>query len=94
MASQSTLTIRIDPETKAAAKARADSLGITLSTVIAIELRRFVNGEPVVIDDAALVPSAGANRARAQALSDYNRGDYVSLDSEEGIRRYLADARS
>ncbi|MDR1187269.1 MAG: hypothetical protein LBK95_07420, partial [Bifidobacteriaceae bacterium] len=41
---RTTLTIRIDPAVKSAAKRRAEDLGVSLSSVIANELRQFVNG--------------------------------------------------
>lgn len=88
MTAQTTLTIRIDKDIKAAAKTRADDLGLSLSALITNQLRRFVNGAPVVIDDDSLIPSAATRQARAQALADYRSGDYVVLAGADDTAGY------
>ena len=88
MAAQTTLTIRIDKDIKAAAKARAEGLGLSLSALVTNQLRRFVNGAPVVIDDDCLIPSPTARQARDQALADYRSGAYVVLASAADVAKY------
>ncbi|MCL2455498.1 MAG: DUF6364 family protein [Micrococcales bacterium] len=88
MAAQTTLTIRIDEDIKAAAKMRAADLGLSLSALVTNQLRRFVNGAPVVIDDDSLIPSPATRQARAQALADYRAGDYVVLAGADDVARY------
>ncbi|MDR1634748.1 MAG: hypothetical protein LBS27_07500 [Bifidobacteriaceae bacterium] len=88
MALQTTLTVRLDSEVKAAAKQRADALGLSLSAVISNQLRRFINGAPVVIDDDSLIPSETVAKARRQAMSEYRSGQYTSLDGSQAITDY------
>ncbi|MCL2423545.1 MAG: hypothetical protein FWD11_06580 [Micrococcales bacterium] len=88
MTAQTTLTIRIDADIKAAAKMRAADLGLSLSALITNELRRFVNGAPVIIDDDSLIPSPQARQARAQALADYHAGDFAVLASADDVAGY------
>jgi len=92
MTAQTTLTIRIDKDIKAAAKTRADDLGLSLSTLITNQLRRFVNGAPVVIDDDSLIPSAATRQARAQALAEYRTGDYDVLAAAGDVAGYAPES--
>jgi len=83
-----TLTIRIDGEIKRAAKERAEGLGLSLSTVLTNQLRRFINGEPVIVDDDSLVPSAAARAARAAAMAEYKAGKVTLLASAADVAGY------
>jgi antitoxin component of RelBE/YafQ-DinJ toxin-antitoxin module len=89
-----TLTIRIDGDIKRAAKQRAEGLGLSLSTVLANQLRRFVNGEPVIIDDDSLVPSATTGAARAAAMADYRAGNITVLADADDIAAYDPEPRA
>ncbi|MDR1513213.1 MAG: hypothetical protein LBS56_07000 [Propionibacteriaceae bacterium] len=88
MTLQTTLTVRLDSDVKAAAKQRADALGLSLSAVISNQLRRFINGAPVVIDDDSLIPSEAVADARRQAMIEYRSGQYTILDSPQAIADY------
>jgi antitoxin component of RelBE/YafQ-DinJ toxin-antitoxin module len=83
-----TLTIRIDGEIKRAAKERAEGLGLSLSAVLTNQLRRFINGAPVIIDDDSLVPSAATRTARATAIADYRAGNVTVLANAADIATY------
>jgi antitoxin component of RelBE/YafQ-DinJ toxin-antitoxin module len=88
MSAQTTLTIRIDPAIKSAAKRRAEQLGVSLSSVIANELRQFINGAPMVVDDNSRLPNASALAARRQARAEYDSGDYLTLATPADIAAY------
>ncbi|MDR1799065.1 MAG: hypothetical protein LBR19_04150 [Bifidobacteriaceae bacterium] len=85
---QTTLTIRIDSAVKAAAKSRAEDLGLTLSAVIANQLRRFINGAPIIVDDGSLVPLPKYQAVRTQALAEYRAGQAVPLTDAASIAAY------
>jgi antitoxin component of RelBE/YafQ-DinJ toxin-antitoxin module len=83
MSNSTTLTIRLDGDIKEAARARAQRIGISLSTLVENDLRRFINGHPVIIDDDSFVPTERLKADIAAARADHASGDYdvVGLDN-------------
>ena len=83
-----TLTIRIDETVKRAARARADRLGISMGSLVENELRRFINGQPVIIDDDSSVPTERLLKELEEAEADHEHGDTTSGPASE-ISTYL-----
>ncbi|MDR2895347.1 MAG: hypothetical protein LBV30_01640 [Propionibacteriaceae bacterium] len=83
MAASTTLTIRVDPEIKQAARARAGALGLSMSTLVENDLRQFINGRAVVIDEDSYIPTERLRASIAAADEDTANGDYtdVTLDN-------------
>jgi len=79
MSNSTTLTIRIDSDIKEAARQRAARLGISLGTLVENDLRRFINGHPIIIDDDSFVPSDRLKADIAAARLDEANGDYVEV---------------
>ena len=79
MSKTSTITIRVHSSIKDAAVARAQALGINLSTLIEHDLRQFVNGRPVTIDDGSRVPSHTLLDMVAQSDAEFARGEGVAI---------------
>lgn len=90
MSSSATLTIRLDSDIKNAARQRAEQLGVTLSTVVENELRRFINGHPVIIDGDSFVPSELLRQDIAIADSEHSLGDFDTV-SPKDIDSYFDD---
>jgi len=88
MSSSSTLTIRVDSEIKEAARRRAARLGVSLGTLIENDLRQFINGRPIVIDDDSFVPSARLRADMEEADAEYARGETTSVPGSQ-IGDYL-----
>ncbi|MCL2491116.1 MAG: hypothetical protein FWF36_10460 [Propionibacteriaceae bacterium] len=88
MSNSTTLTIRLDSDIKEAARRRAARLGISLGTLVENDLRRFINGYPIIIDDDSLVPSERLKAAMSEADAEYARGETVSVPSGN-IGEYL-----
>jgi len=83
MSSSTTLTIRLDSDIKEAARRRAARLGVSLGTLVENDLRRFINGYPIIIDDDSFVPSERLKADIAQANADYAAGDYDVVAPED-----------
>jgi len=83
MSTSTTLTIRISGDIKEAARRRADSLGLSLSTLVENDLRQFINGRPVVIDEDSFVPTARLRADIAAAREDEANGDYDDVRAED-----------
>ena len=83
-----TLTIRIDETVKRAARARADRLGISMGSLVENELRRFINGQPVIIDDDSSVPTKRLLKELEEAQAEYEHGNTTSVPASE-IGTYL-----
>ncbi|MDR0627205.1 MAG: hypothetical protein LBG11_08120 [Bifidobacteriaceae bacterium] len=81
----SSLTIRIDKDLKEAARRRADALGISLTTLIVNDLRRFINGHPIVIDDDSYVPTERLVGDAVAAPADREAGKVVSADNPDEV---------
>jgi antitoxin component of RelBE/YafQ-DinJ toxin-antitoxin module len=90
MSNSSTLTIRLDADVKEAARRRAARLGISLGTLVENDLRQFINGRPVVIDDGSFVPTARLKADIAAADAEYARGETTSVPAKQ-IGTYLDD---
>jgi len=88
MSTSTTLTIRIGGDIKEAARRRAASLGLSLSTLVENDLRQFINGRPVVIDDGSLMPSTRLRADIAAADAEYARGETSSVPADQ-IGAYL-----
>ncbi|MCL2470709.1 MAG: hypothetical protein FWF25_03075 [Propionibacteriaceae bacterium] len=88
MGTSTTLTIRLDSSIKDAARSRAERLGISLSTLVENDLRRFINGHPIIIDDDSFVPSALLQADIEAADAEYARGETVSVPADQ-IGTYL-----
>ena len=89
MSNTTTLTIRLDADIKEAAKRRATKLGVSLGTLVENDLRRFINGHPIVIDDDSYVPSERLREDIAAARADEANGDYDDVAAAD-IRGWLA----
>ena len=83
MSNTTTLTIRLDSDIKNAAKRRAKRLGISLGTLVENDLRRFINGHPIIIDDDSFVPSERLLADIAEAEKEYDRGETTSVDAAD-----------
>ena len=83
-----TLTIRIDETVKRAARVRADRLGISMGSLVENELRRFINGQPVIIDDDSSVPTERLLKELEEAQAEYEHGNTTSVPASE-IGTYL-----
>ncbi|MDR0284788.1 MAG: hypothetical protein LBI33_07850 [Propionibacteriaceae bacterium] len=82
MASTTTLTIRLDSDIKDAARRRAQRLGVSLATLVENDLRRFINGYPIIIDDDSFVPSERLREDIAAARDDEANGDYATITAD------------
>jgi antitoxin component of RelBE/YafQ-DinJ toxin-antitoxin module len=85
----SSLTIRIDKELKDAARRRAEALGVSLSTLIVNDLRRFINGHPIVIDDDSYVPTERLLGDISQARAEQKAGQVATADSPDQITAFF-----
>ena len=83
MSNTTTLTIRLNADIKEAARRRAARLGVSLGTVVENDLRRFINGHPIVIDDDSFVPSAMLREAIATADAEHEAGEYTTVMPDE-----------
>jgi antitoxin component of RelBE/YafQ-DinJ toxin-antitoxin module len=83
MSTTTTLTVRLNADIKKAARRRAERLGISLSTLVENDLRRFINGHPIIIDDDSFVPSARLREDIAAAREDEANGDYDDVGPEQ-----------
>ena len=88
MRNTTTLTIRLDSDIKEAARRRAERLGISLGTLVENDLRRFINGHPIIIDDDSFVPPERLLADLADAESEYDRGETTSVDAVD-LGNYL-----
>jgi antitoxin component of RelBE/YafQ-DinJ toxin-antitoxin module len=84
----SSLTIRVDSDIKEAAKGWASQLGITLSALIENDLRQFISGRPVVINEDSYVPAERLRASIAQAEAEHERGETVVAPAAE-VQDYL-----
>jgi len=82
MSNTTTLTIRLNSDVKAAARRRAERLGISLGTLVENDLRRFINGHPIIIDDDSFVPSDRLLAEIAAADADEASGDYETVTAD------------
>jgi antitoxin component of RelBE/YafQ-DinJ toxin-antitoxin module len=83
MSNTTTLTIRLNADVKKAARRRAERLGISLGTVVENDLRRFINGHPVIIDDDCFVPSQRLRQDIEAADAEHAAGDYTTVMPDE-----------
>ncbi|MCL2482473.1 MAG: hypothetical protein FWF43_03470 [Propionibacteriaceae bacterium] len=90
MSNSSTLTIRIDADIKEAARNRAARLGVSLGTLIENDLRQFINGRPIVIDDDSFVPTERLKADIAAAREDEANGDYDDVPADD-LDAYFAN---
>ena len=81
MGNTTTLTIRLDSDIRDAARRRAERLGISLGTLVENDLRRFINGHPIIIDDDSFVPSERLLADVTEAEAEYERGETTSVDA-------------
>jgi len=88
MSNTTTLTIRLDSDIKAAARRRAERLGISLGTLVENDLRRFINGHPIIIDDESFVPSDMLRDDITAARTEEAKGDYDSVTAKD-LGEYL-----
>jgi antitoxin component of RelBE/YafQ-DinJ toxin-antitoxin module len=89
------LTVRVDPEIKEAARARASALGLSMSTLVENDLRQFINGRAVVIDEDSYVPTERLRTSIESAREDIANGDYttVTLDNLDDYFANLGQAK-
>ena len=85
----SSLTIRIDKDLKEAARRRADALGVSLTTLIANDLRRFINGHPIVIDDDSYVPTERLAGDVVAARAEREAGRVVVADNPDEVSAFF-----
>ncbi|MDR1294049.1 MAG: hypothetical protein LBK59_03680 [Bifidobacteriaceae bacterium] len=89
MSDTTTLTIRLDSAVKAAARSRAHRLGISLGTLVENDLRRFINGHPIIIDDESFVPPERLLAELRAAEAERERGEFTTVDAAD-IDAHLA----
>ncbi|MCL2785120.1 MAG: hypothetical protein FWD55_06750 [Propionibacteriaceae bacterium] len=82
MRKTTTLTIRLDSEIKEAARRRAERLGVSLGTVVENDLRRFINGHPIIIDEDSFVPSDRLRKDMALVDAEHARGEYDAVTAD------------
>jgi len=58
-------------------------LGINLSTVIEHDLRQFVNGRPLTIDDSVRMPSQELLDMVADADAEFAKGGGVTISPDQ-----------
>jgi len=75
--------VRLDSDIKDAARRRASRLGINLSTLIENDLRRFINGLPIIIDDDSYVPSERLLADIEDAETELSRGETTSVAASQ-----------
>jgi len=63
-------------------------LGVSLGTVVENDLRRFINGYPIVIDDDSFVPSERLREDIEEAEAELVRGETTSVPAA-GLGDYL-----
>jgi antitoxin component of RelBE/YafQ-DinJ toxin-antitoxin module len=83
MSSTTTLTIRLDSAIKEAAKHRADRLGISLGRLVENDLRRFINGHPIIIDEDSFVPPEKLLADLAEAEAEHERGETTAVPASQ-----------
>lgn len=83
MGKTATLTIRLDADVKEAARNRAKRLGISLGTLVENDLRRFINGHPIVIDDDSFVPSERLLAELEETETELEEGNIPSVPASE-----------
>ncbi|MCI2149262.1 hypothetical protein [Bifidobacterium crudilactis] len=88
MSNSTTLTIRLDADIKDAARRRAQRLGISLGTLVENDLRRFINGHPIVIDDDSFVPTERLLADIDKAEGELRDGETTSVPASD-IGQYL-----
>ena len=88
MGSTTTLTIRLDSSIKEAARRRAESLGVSLGTLVENDLRRFINGHPIIIDDDSFVPPERLLADLDEAETELARGETTSIPASD-LENYL-----
>ena len=86
------LTIRIDTAIKQTAHARAERLGISLGTLVENDLRQFINGHPIIIDEDSFVPSERLLNDLNEAEREHAQGQTTSVPAAE-ISTYLDNLR-
>jgi antitoxin component of RelBE/YafQ-DinJ toxin-antitoxin module len=89
MSDTTTLTIRLDSAVKAAARSRARRLGISLGTLVENDLRRFINGHPIIIDDESIVPPERLLAELEAAEAERERGEFTAVEPAD-LDAYLA----
>jgi antitoxin component of RelBE/YafQ-DinJ toxin-antitoxin module len=85
----SPLTVRFDKDLKEAARRRADTLGVSLTALIVNDLRRFINGHPVVIDDDSYVPTERLLGDVVAARADRQAGRVVVADTPDEVSAFF-----
>jgi len=83
MSTTTTLTIRLNADIKDAARCRAERLGVSLGTVVENDLRRFINGYPIVIDDDSYVPTERLCGDIAAAQAERQAGEFDTVAAED-----------
>jgi len=84
------LTIRLDRSIKDAARRRAERLGISLGTLVENDLRRFINGHPIIIDDDSFVAPERLLADLEEAEGELERGETTSVRPYQ-VDDYLRD---
>ncbi|MCL2463493.1 MAG: hypothetical protein FWF28_00250 [Micrococcales bacterium] len=83
MVNTTTLTIRLNADIKDAARRRAERLGVSLGTLVENDLRRFINGYPIVIDDDSYVPTERLRDDIATAQAEREAGEFDTVAAED-----------
>ena len=88
MASYAVINLKTDPKLKAAAANVADKLGISISTVLNNELRRFAREQHVTFA-VPEVPNAKTAALLEKSRKEIEAGDYYTFDTNEDALDFL-----
>jgi len=84
------VNVKIDPETKKAARDVAERMGVSLSSLIKSYLREVVKTKKTVLS-ASPEPSAYFVKMLKKAEEEVKKGDVVSFDNTKDAIAYLDD---
>lgn len=88
MSKYAVINLKTDPTLKEQAAKTADKLGVSVSTVLNNELRRFV-AEQSVTFELPEIPNTAIKQQLAQAQSEIGAGDYYKFDDNEKALDFL-----
>lgn len=85
------VNLKTDPELKKAAAAVAKDLGVSLSTVLNNELRRFAAEKSIVLEYPE-APNTATTKRLAASKKCIEKGDYHQFANNQEATEFLASA--
>ncbi len=83
------INLKTDPELKEQAAKTADKLGVSISSVLNNELRRFT-AEQSVVFEVPEVPNASTTAQLATSKKAIEKGDYHRFDDNDKSLKFLS----